>query len=288
MTMSELAMVSAIITTHNRSNLLKRAVKSVYDQTYSNIELIVVDDGSTDGTRKWSEKQGFEYIYIEPGKGNGGNYARNLGIKRAKGKYIAFLDDDDYWMEDKIEKQVTLIESKDCELVHCGRMLEVIEGKNVKLVKALPSFNSGGDLSRTILWNICTTTSCIMVRKDALLSIELFDENLKFWQEYELTIRLAQRGSFYYVNEPLVVYRVDKSDVSRLTNKFYEWKSAVKYIREKHHNLYCKLCFSERIKAKVLYWTDAMIRAKAGKHRWYYFYYISMSLCGRAYNKLIE
>ncbi len=280
-------LVSAIITTHNRLGLLERAVKSVYEQTYSNIELIVVDDGSTDGTKEWCEYQEFDYIYIEPGKGKGGNYARNLGIKRAKGEYISFLDDDDYWREDKIEKQVTLIESRECELVHCGRTLEIIEGPNVKLANVLPTFDSSGDLSRSILWNICTTTSCILVRKDALFSIGLFDENLKFWQEYELTIRLAQRGSFYYVNEPLVIYRVDKSDASRLTNKFYEWKSAVKYIREKHHKLYCKLNFSDRIKAKVLYWTDAMIRAKAGGHRLYYFYYIFMSLCGRAYNKLI-
>lgn len=280
-------LVSAIITTHNRLELLKRAVKSVHDQTYSDIELIVVDDGSTDGTREWCENQEFDYIYIEPGKGKGGNYARNLGIKAACGKYIAFLDDDDYWKEDKIEKQVTLIESKECELVFCGRTLEVIEDQNVKFVNTLPAYSSSGDLSKSILWNICMTTSCILVRKDELISVGLFDENLKFWQEYELTIRLAQRGLFYHVNEALVVYRVDTLDASRLTNKFYEWKSAVKYIREKHHKLYCKLSFSERIKANVLYWMDAMVRAKAGEHRWHYFYYVFMSLCGRIYNKLI-
>ncbi|WP_288911006.1 glycosyltransferase family 2 protein, partial [uncultured Thomasclavelia sp.] len=89
-------LVSAIITTHNRLELLKRAIQSVYNQTYSNIELIVVDDASDDGTKEWAEQQSFKFIYIPKEKSKGGNYARNLGIKSSHGKYVAFLDDDDY------------------------------------------------------------------------------------------------------------------------------------------------------------------------------------------------
>lgn len=273
--MQKIPQVSAIITTHNRLELLKRAVKSVYEQTYSNIELIVVDDGSTDGTRDWCEKQEFDYIYIEPGKGMGGNYARNLGIIRAKGKYVAFLDDDDLWISDKISKQVLLIESEKCELVHCGRILEVIEPMGVRYIRTFPSQAYSGDLSKRILWNICATTSTLLINRQALIDVGLFDENLNFWQEYELTIRLAQRSHFYFVNEPLIIYRVDPKDKNRLTNKFYGWLNAVKYIRVKHKDMYDNLGLMDRLRTYYLKWDDARERAMISGLRLRYTYYKS-------------
>ena len=80
-------LVSAIITTHNRVDLLKRAVKSVYAQTYKDIELIVVDDCSTDGTKEYCEAQSFRYIHIPKEESRGGNHARNLGVLAAKGYF---------------------------------------------------------------------------------------------------------------------------------------------------------------------------------------------------------
>ena len=99
-------LVSAIITTHNRKDLLKRAIDSVFAQTYPNIELIVVDDASNDGTSEMCDDNRINYIFIPKLESHGGNYARNLGIKASKGEYCAFLDDDDYWLPTKIEKQV--------------------------------------------------------------------------------------------------------------------------------------------------------------------------------------
>ena len=101
--------VSVIITTKNRKDLLKRAIESVKKQTYKNIELIVINDGSTDGTNEMLEKMKVKTIYIEPNKSKGGNYARNLGVINTDGEYIAFLDDDDEWMPTKIEKQVDIL-----------------------------------------------------------------------------------------------------------------------------------------------------------------------------------
>lgn len=260
---SEKLLVSAIITTHNRKELLKRAVESVVEQTYPNIELIVVDDASTDGTKEYCEKQQFQYIYISREESRGGNYARNLGVKMVKGEYVAFLDDDDYWLPTKIEKQVALVESKNCELVHCGRRLEIIKDGKVIYQDLMPDSLHYGDMHKKILLKICTTTTNILVKRQALFDIGLFDENLRFWQEYELTIRLAQRKPFYFVNEPLSVYRVDYKDSQRLTNKYYEWKKAVRYIRNKHAGLYGNLYWLERIQVHVLIWGDAMSRAKS-------------------------
>jgi glycosyltransferase involved in cell wall biosynthesis len=97
--------------------LLQRAIDSVKGQTYQPIELIVVDDWSSDGTKEFCEQQDFKYIHIPQSESKGGNYARNLGIKNAQGEYIAFLDDDDSWLPEKIEKQVRLLLDKQCGLV---------------------------------------------------------------------------------------------------------------------------------------------------------------------------
>ena len=83
-------LVSAIITTNNRLELLKRAIESVRTQTYSNMECIVVDDASTDGTYEYCQGQPVRYLYIPPEESKGGNYARNRGIEMAQGEYVAF------------------------------------------------------------------------------------------------------------------------------------------------------------------------------------------------------
>ncbi|MBO6127270.1 MAG: glycosyltransferase family 2 protein [Pseudobutyrivibrio sp.] len=264
-------LVSAIITTHNRKNLLKRAIKSVFYQTYANIELIVVDDSSDDGTLDVCKDSRIKYIYIPKEESRGGNYARNIGIKAAKGDYCAFLDDDDYWLPTKIEKQVTLIECRDCELVHCGQRLEIVDNlKSIRNKDKFPRKAQGGNMSKRILFTIATTTSCILCKRSALLDVGMFDEGLKFWQEYELTIRLAQRKPFYYVDEPLTVYRIDTKDKGRLTNKFYDWKNAVQYVYNKHITIYNQLSFFERIAVKMRYLNDARLRSKgAGLHLCY-------------------
>ena len=108
----EKKIVSVVITTKNRKDLLLRAINSVRNQTYKEIEIIVVDDASTDGTREICENMDdLVYVYIPLNESKGGNYARNLGIKTANGEYIAFLDDDDYWEVSKIQKQTLLLPS---------------------------------------------------------------------------------------------------------------------------------------------------------------------------------
>lgn len=253
------SMVSAIITTHQRPLLLKRAIESVLSQTYKEIECIVVDDKSTDNTKDvCAAYPSVQYIYIPPKESKGGNYARNKGIKASTGKYCAFLDDDDYWLPTKIEKQVELIEEKDCELVYCGIRIEDVQKEDTTFYDYLPNPSFEGDMQKKILLTCCCcTTSTMMISRDALFDVGLFDEDLSFWQDYELTIRLAQRKPFFFVNEPLCVYRKDANDSQRLTNRFFGWRKAVKYIHQKHSELYKRLSLKEKIKVKVLVWEDA-------------------------------
>ncbi len=278
-------LVSAIITTHNRKELLSRAINSVLNQTYKNIECIVIDDASSDGTNELCQNSKITYIYIPSNESRGGNYARNLGIKAASGKYCAFLDDDDYWLPTKIEKQVSLIEQMNCEMVYCGCRQEIINTNIVRYRDVMPISYLCGDMQKKILQNICTTTTNMLVRKQALLDVGLFDENLRFWQEYELTIRLAQRSPFYFVNEPLSVYRIDKKDKNRLTNKYLEWREAVNYIHKKHAVLYENLSIIEKYNSQSLIWNDASKRCRlSGLYVRAVFFYI-LSLPCRLKNK---
>lgn len=243
-------LVSAVITTHNRLNYLKRAVESVLSQTYPNIECIVVSDASTDGTDEYCNgRDDIKYISISKNESHGGNYARNLGIKAAKGKYVAFLDDDDAWLPTKIEKQVNLLEEKKCECVYCLRKFEVVNnGVIIKQSIEGTRHKIEGDISKKIFRHSFTSTSCLLVSKSILDKIGGFDENLCKLQEYELLIRVSQLTEvYYYHDEPLAVYTINKNDKARISNDPRKLPRAKKFIEGKHKDLLRKSGFYNRI-----------------------------------------
>ena len=258
--------VSAIILTHNRPQLLRRAVDSVLSQTYKDIECIVVDDASDVPAKEIEAMSGVKYVYIPKEESRGGNYARNKGVEVSSGEYVAFLDDDDCWLPAKIEKQVDLITAKECGLVYTRRFDEHIKDDGAAKIEEVeyPLADMQGDLSRKILYEIPATTSCLLMTRRFFYEAGKFDENLKYWQEYELLIRAAQKTPFYMVDEPLVMYRVDKHEKVRLSNKYYEWKAAVKYVYRKHRQLYVRLGINEKLRVKQLYYNDAKERARNG------------------------
>ncbi len=267
-------LVSAIITTHGRLDLLKKAIESVKKQTYSNIEIIVVDDCSEDGTREWAQREReFTYIYIPKNESKGGNYARNQGIINSQGEYIAFLDDDDTWDNTKIEKQVKLIESNvKLGFVYCGYNICYEDGKMVEII---PDPQYRGDVSKKVLTYIICTTSSLLVRRDVLEKVGLFDEELKFWQETELIIRMAQVSETDFVSESLMNYLQiqSKSDPKRLSVKLDEWLKAVEYINNKHKDLISDLNEDEKKQRLLLIYGDAanrcLLSGQMHKRRYY-------------------
>lgn len=225
-------MISVIITTHNRLDDLKKAVESVKQQTYKDIEIIVVDDNSDDGTKDYFESDpSIIYRFISSKEHKNGNYARNQGIKLAKGNYIAFLDDDDVWFPTKLEKQLHIIKSRDCGMVYVARKFLVNE-KYTFDEKIDPRMV--GDLKQEIFCNIISTTSCIMVKREVLNKVGAFDEELNYWQEYDLLTRICMAYKAECVNEPLTLYRMNFSDKKRLSNKVEGFKEAVKRINSKY------------------------------------------------------
>ena len=236
-------MVSAIITTHNRADLLDRAIQSVLNQTYKDIELIVVSDGSTDGTdevmKQFESDERVNYISYHPGRG--GNYARNTGIKAAKGEHVAFLDDDDEWLPTKIEKQVALMDAdKEVGLVYTGiNCVYVNEGIDYPIKQYLR-----GDLSKIILFQNCIgSTSSVMLRKNYLNDTG-FDENLQARQDYDLWISVLQKCKADVVVEPMVNYFNYRNQV-QVSSSTLKYVRATEYLNKKYSSLFSKLTPSE-------------------------------------------
>lgn len=271
-------LVTAIILTHNRKHLVARAIDSVLKQTYEPLECIVVDDASDDGTKEMlSARTDIQYIYVPKEESKGGNYARNKGIATAKGKYVAMLDDDDYWLPTKIEKQVALIEEKGCNLVYCGSRPEFINPDGtITYEDWLPNPEAQGDLSQTIFAHIYVLNCAMMIRKSALEEYGYYDDKLRYWQEYELSMRLAQHSPIYFVNEVLMVFRVDTSEKQRLTNRIDGWRKNAHYIYRKHFKTICKLPFSIKVDLLLLYLWEAGKRCQSSGKKWQYIFYRNM------------
>lgn len=196
---------SVIIPTHNRADLLVRAVKSVLVQTEPNFEVIVVDDASTDNTPSVVAAMSDERIrYIRHEKGLGSAGARNAGIREARGEFVAFLDDDDEWMAGKLAMQVDHFRrhpGADLGVVVCGS--RVLKGNRVTEQIPRPR---GWVYEELLAFRCHTTTGTILVRRSCFDRVGGFDEAFPAFEEWDLLLRLSQEYTFDYVDQPLHLY----------------------------------------------------------------------------------
>ena len=234
-----MALVSVIIPTCNRSSMLKRALDSVLKQTYSNIEIIVVDDASTDDTSEVIKKYTNESLrYVRVDRSRGGNFARNLGVSKTHGEYIAFLDDDDEWMPDKLSKQLEVFNSgKSLGLVYTG--VEVIHTGYDNIYHNQPKLR--GDLSKSILtYNYIGSTSSVMIKREIFDNAGGFDIELPQLQDYDLWIRICQISNIGYVSESLIKYYVH-NNVAQITSSVLKNQKAIEIIDAKYSDLISNL-----------------------------------------------
>lgn len=188
-------LVSIIITTHDRSELLPRAIDSALNQTYPNIEIIVVDDGSKDTTDMVINKYVKTYPnvrHIKHEEARGGNAARNSGIIEAKGEFIAGLDDDDEFLPNRISLLVDNYKDKYCLIA--SRSIQIGKTTRIK-TKYLPYVN----LNIMLYYNAIGNQ--VLVKKNIIIESGLFDEDLYRYQDYDMWIRIiAMHGSAKIIN----------------------------------------------------------------------------------------
>ena len=206
--------VSVIIPTYNRLPMLKEAVDSVLHQDFEDFELIVVDDGSTDGTGSEIEQYGGRVKLLQHPHNKGVSAARNTGILNSNGQYIAFLDDDDEWLPEKLRLQVSLLENSTSEigLVYSG-YLTINGATRTTLSAKLPERR--GPVYKDILHhNFIGAPSTVIVRSECIERAGFFDENIAYGLDHDLWIRIAQYYDFDYVKECLAIYCIHENRLS--------------------------------------------------------------------------
>jgi len=196
-------LVSVIIPSHNRDQMLPRAIGSVLAQESRDFELIVVDDGSTDNTRKYLEtlKGKVQTIHHERCKGPAA--ARNSGIARSSAPLIAFLDSDDQWLPQKLQVQISFFTDHP-EAVACQTQeIWIRRGKRVnpKKIHIKPS----GHIFEASLRLCLISPSAVMIRRQVLDEIGWFDEHLPACEDYDLWLRLTARYPVHLIDKPLVI-----------------------------------------------------------------------------------
>lgn len=199
-------LVSIIIPTYNREKLLITAVESILKQTFQDFEILIIDDASTDQTEDIIKDFNHPKVkYFKLATNSGQCVARNHGIKEAKGEYVAFLDSDDTWLPQKLEKQVALFENGTDKLggVYCYSYQKFVMSK-MTLVNDKGYYR--GDIHDKFLTGFCPPTpSLFLIRKSALDRVNGFDENLVTFVDLDLWIRISENYDFDFVEDPLIV-----------------------------------------------------------------------------------
>jgi glycosyltransferase involved in cell wall biosynthesis len=258
---SNRSLVSVILPTYNCGHFLPDSLGSVLSQTYDFYEIIVVDDGSTDTTKEVLNPfmQKIKYIHLEQNRGL--PTARNIGIRSAQGKYIAFLDADDLWLPEKLQTDmecfdkhpdIGMIYSKHTNIAENGIVLD----GGIK--RRLPS---GNIFIRLFSEQNFIVPSSVVVRKDVFATTGLFDEQLFNCQDWDMWLRIAFSFKVAGINKSLVKYRHNPRSLSKNRNNVLKYQ---KLVIDKTYNAFKdKMCgMSEKLYKKRL----ASHYAKIGRY----------------------
>lgn len=230
--------ISVIIPTYNKAKTLSRAITSVFEQEYDNIEIIVVDDASTDNTSDvCSNMADSRIFYLRRIRNGGVSAARNDGIRAATGEYIAFLDSDDAWTSNKIRDQLKVFEMhKTVGMVFVNAY--VVTGKNKKL------FIDRSKCSRIVYGSkercvgifpgaiMVTPPSSWMFKKSVIDETGFFDEMMRVWEDCDYFVRIAKKYDVYFLNVPSMLRYVE--DDNQISRNMFTWHEGRKVFYSKH------------------------------------------------------
>ena len=234
-------LVTCVITTYKREpNIFERALLSIIKQSYSNIEIIVVNDYPDDKelvlklkkiVENYEKERNIQYIVVE--KNGGACKARNIAINESNGEYIAFLDDDDEWLANKIQKQVECAEKSNAVLVYCNSITKYLDLKEEKT--RFKEIQPTGYIYNKLLYgNIIGSCSFPLIKKEKIIEVGGFNENMPAMQDYELYLRIVKENIVEYIHEPLVIYYSYSGE--RISRNFEARLTALEIIYEKIKN----------------------------------------------------
>ena len=240
--------ISIIIPTYNRANLITNSINSVLNQTYTNFEVIVIDDCSKDNTKNEIDKIKDNRIrYIKLRKNKGPNFARNLGIKKSTGEYITFQDSDDIFHNTKLEKQIKNIINNKSDLDFCKIRVNLQDGNtfifpDITQEKRILNKRVFNELS----YGNFISTQSILVKKYYIQKY-LFDTELPRLQDYDLALRMIPKINVSYTQEILVdLFRQNDS----IGNSLYKIEKAKELLSKKNYDfdLFHKQMFNFSLK----------------------------------------
>lgn len=238
----KLPLVSVVIPTYNRIHTLPASVDSVLNQTYENLELIIMDDGSTDGTQEYVESITDKRVrYRRADKNMGPSAARNMGAELARGEYLAFQDSDDAWEPDKLDKQMKLmLDNSELAMVYSefgfyrdGELTVIIPSPKI------PSEQKHGDLFFYLLHYPLISTQTMLIKTKEFIAAGGFNETLKAYEDFEFSLRFAQNHRIGFVEEPLVRVNNTPNSVNqrlgeRIRTQFYMVREMLDALRERN------------------------------------------------------
>ncbi len=202
--------VSVIIHTYNNEKFIAETIESVLNQTYKDYEIIIVDDGSVDGTRDALSpyKQKIRYHYKE----NGGiASAKNTGISLSEAEFVAFLDHDDLWVSDKLQLQMECFkENPQVGLVYA----QYTSFRDGKELRTKPEKGYSGWIFKELLAKSFIQTSTVMVKKECLNIVGSYDESFSLGDEYDMFLRISKKFQCGFVDKGLTRYRVHDTNAS--------------------------------------------------------------------------
>lgn len=249
--------ISIIIPMYNAETTIIKVLESVLNQTYNNYEIIIINDGSKDRSvllvKKFLENKNVQWTLIDE-TNHGVSYARNIGIKNAKGKYTAFLDADDEWDAKKLEYQVEFLEKTHAKIVGTNKekTKEIVPVKEYKL--------------QDMLFKNYVYTSSVLVEKEILINKGLFNEDKSYSEDYELWLKIACDTPIYIIQKKLVSYGEIDQKKKGLSSKLwrmelgeldnYQMLLKNKKISVKLYIFACALSFIKYLKRCILnFWS---------------------------------
>lgn len=210
--------VSIIIPTYNRAHLVVRAIQSVLKQTYQNFELIVVDDGSSDDTavhlKSFIENKSIHFYQKENA---GVASARNFGVTKARGQWLAFLDSDDEWLPHKLQEQINFL--------MCNHHLKIVYGEEtwirngVRVNQKKHHKKSGGRIFEKCLEQCLIAPSSVLLERQLFDELNGFDERFVVCEDYDLWIKISSRHEIGFIERPLIVKYGGHDD--QLSTKYF-------------------------------------------------------------------